>query len=549
VQAVLSARIDRLPPEEKRLLQTAAVIGVEVPFPLLQAIAELPEGPLLLGLTHLQGAEFLYETTLFPELELTFRHALTHEVAYGSLLQERRRSLHAKIAETIETLYPDRLTERVEQLAHHALRGEVWDKAVTYGRQAGAKASSGGAYRGAVAYVEQALDALQHLPESRATLEQAIDLGIDLRDAFLPLGEPRPMLDHLRAAETLAEALPDQGRLSLVYSRISAYFWVMGDPDQALGYGQRALALAAALGDVALQVVANFDLGIVYRTLGDYRRATECFGGSVASLKDLLRERVEVRVPPAAPLSYLVWCHVELGEFAEALARGEEGVRLAEALGQPISLIFASRGLGYLYLVKGDLHQAIPLLERGLALARDHPGYVPWNAAALGYARALAGRSAEAMPLLEEAVQRAASTGRVGQSFRLTYLSEAHLLAGRMEIAGELAQRALTLAREHKERGHEAYALRLLGEIAVRRKPPERDQAGDYYRQALALAEELGMRPLLAHCHLGLGTLYAKIGRWEQARAELAAAIALYRAMDMTFWLPEPEAALMRIGE
>ena len=160
VQAVLAARIDRLPPEDKRLLQTAAVIGTEVPFPLLQAIAELPEEALHRGLAHLQAAEFLYETSLFPELEYTFKHALTHEVAYGSLLQERRRALHARIVEAIEALSPDRLAEQVERLAHHALRGEVWDKAVAYCRQAGEKAVARSAYREAVAYFEQALTAL-----------------------------------------------------------------------------------------------------------------------------------------------------------------------------------------------------------------------------------------------------------------------------------------------------------------------------------------------------------------------------------------------------
>ena len=147
VHAVLAARIDRLPPEEKRLLQTAAVIGTEVPFALLQAIGELPEEELRRGLGHLQAAEFLYETSLFPELEYTFKHALTHEVAYGSLLQERRRALHARIVEALEALAPERVAEQVERLAHHALRGEVWDKAVVYCRQAGARVFDRAAFR------------------------------------------------------------------------------------------------------------------------------------------------------------------------------------------------------------------------------------------------------------------------------------------------------------------------------------------------------------------------------------------------------------------
>src|SRR5262249_27065502 len=137
----------RLPLEEKRLLQTAAVIGNEIPLPLLQAIAELPEETLQRGLAHLQAAEFLYETRLFPEREFTFKHALTHEVAYSSLLQERRRVLHGCIVEMLERLAPDRLAEQVDRLAHHAFRGAVWDKALAYGQQAGARAATRSAYR------------------------------------------------------------------------------------------------------------------------------------------------------------------------------------------------------------------------------------------------------------------------------------------------------------------------------------------------------------------------------------------------------------------
>ena len=180
VQAVLAARIDRLPPEEKRLLQTAAVIGTDVPFALLRVIADLPEEALHRGLAHLQAAEFLYETRLFPEPEYTFKHALTHEVAYGSLLLERRRGLHARLVEALEALAPERGAEQVERLAHHALRGEVWDKAVPYCQRAGARANNRAAFREAVAYFEQALQALAHLPEDSDTRGQAIELRLAL---------------------------------------------------------------------------------------------------------------------------------------------------------------------------------------------------------------------------------------------------------------------------------------------------------------------------------------------------------------------------------
>jgi predicted ATPase len=216
VQAVLAARIDRLPPEEKRLLQTAAVIGTEVPFALLQAIVELSEEELRRGLGHLQAAEFLYETNLFPELAYTFKHALTHQVDYESLLQERRRALHAGIVEAFELLAGDRVTEQVERLAHHAGRGERWDKALAYGRQAGEKALARSAHREAVGYFEQALSVLPHLPETRETREQAIDLRLAMDSALRPSGDARRILALLREAEALAEALDDPHRLGQV---------------------------------------------------------------------------------------------------------------------------------------------------------------------------------------------------------------------------------------------------------------------------------------------------------------------------------------------
>jgi predicted ATPase len=297
VQAVLAARIDRLPSEDKRLLQTAAVIGHELSLPLLQAIAELPETDLHRGLAHLQATEFLYETRLFPDVAYTFKHALTHEVAYGSLLQARRRTLHARIVEALETRSADRLAEQVEQLAHHALRGEVWEQAVAYCRQAGTKA-----------YARVANQ------EAAAAFEQALELRLDLRQALHPLAEDERILAHLRQAERLAEALP-------------------------------------------------------------------------------LLERV----------------------------------------------------------LKQDV-------------AMRHTRYAVW-------------------------------------------LGEGYMLAGHLEEALRLGQRAL------------------------------------------ALAEELGTRPLLAHCHCGLGTLYAKSRQREQARAKLSTAIALFRSMDMTFWLPQAEAALAQVEE
>jgi tetratricopeptide (TPR) repeat protein len=237
----------------------------------------------------------------------------------------------------------------------------------------------------------------------------------------------------------------------------------------------------------------------------------------------------------------------ELGAFAEGIARGEEGISIAEAVDHPYSRALAYWNVGYLYLRKGELRKAISVLEGGLKLCQvaNFPSVLGRFASHLGYGYALSGRIAEALPLLEQAVGRAATPGNLPRhSLFVACLGEGYLLAGRMEEAITQAQSALALSRAQKGRGFEAWALRLLGEIAVHRYPPEIEQAEDHYRQALALAEDLGMRPLQAHCHLGLGKLYRKVRRHDEASVELSTAIELYRAMEMTFWLPQAETAL-----
>jgi predicted ATPase/class 3 adenylate cyclase len=552
VQAVLAARIDHLPPEEKHLLQTAAVIGTEVSLPLLPAIAEVPEETLHRGLTHLQAAEFLYETRLFPEREFTFKHALTHEVAYGGLLQERRRGLHARIVEILETLAGDRVAEQVERLAHHALGGEVWGKAVTYCRQAGGRAIARSAYREAVAYLEQALAALAHFPERHETLAQAIDLRLDLRNALLPLDEQARLFEDLRAAEPLAERLGDPQRLGRLVAALCVPFTVMGEHNRAIAAGQQALALATASGAFDVQLQAQSNLGVAYVATGDYRQALDVAQRMIAGLTgERLYERFGLPLFPASlGRGYVAWCLAELGDFAPGAGIGEEAMRLAEAVAHPNSIVVVLYYVGLCYRRQGVLQKAIPLLERGLALTQsaDIPLQFPTTAALLSAAYALAGRAAEALPLLDQMRERLA-TGRrmLLHALVLTELSEACLLVGRIDEAHALAARLLELSHTHTGHGYQAHAYRLLGEVDRHREPPDCDQATAHYCQALALAEELGMRPLQAHCHRGLSMLYVAAGQREQARAELVAAIAMYRDMAMTFWLPETEAALAQV--
>jgi len=541
VQAILAARIDDLSPEHKRLLQCASVIGRSFPLSLLRAVSGTSEGDLQQGLAQLQAREFLYETSLFPDIEYTFKHALTQEVAYRSLLQERRRHLHARILESMEALYADRLGERVERLAHHAVHGAAWDKAVTYLRQAGRRALERSTSREAVSLFEHALAALDHLPDRPETMEKAIDIRLDLRLALVPLAEREQIAGHMQTAETLARALGDRRRQAWIAYSMAHYHYMSHDQERAVEAGRRAIELGGG-DDFALEVAVNMVLGYALHTMGEFRPAIDVLRKNIDRLQgSLARERFGLPVIPAVTCrERLVRCVAELGDFREGIEVGEEGLALAEEIDQPLSLTQMYMGLGHLFLRKGDLARAIPVLERGMAVGRQWQIslLVATLISAVGHTYVLLGRVEEGMPLLEEGFQMAESRGAMlGHALRVIWLAEGHLVEGRVEEARELAARALQLSRDHKERALQGWALNVLGDTAMAGEGPDIDGAERFYAEAIDLANELGMRPLLAHCRLGLGTLYRRAARREAASQSLAVAAALFDELDMPFWL------------
>ncbi|MEK7880134.1 MAG: adenylate cyclase, partial [candidate division NC10 bacterium] len=425
---------------------------------------------------------------------------------------------------------------------------EMWEKAVRYLRQAGAKAFARSANREAVAYFEQALAALRHLPETRETLEQAIDLRFDLRTSLFPLGELERIFGYLREAEGLARTLDDQRRLGWVSVYIGHLFWMTGHSADARTSAESAQAIAETLRDFQLQVGANFYVGTVCLTSGEYGQAESFLRKVVQLLEgDRYRDRCGLAGFPAAMArGYLAWALAERGAFEEGIVHGQEGIRIAEALEHPYSWVVASWGAGYLYRTKGELTHAVRLLERALALCREWnlPTLLPITVGFLGPLYALSGRVAEGLSLLDQGVNALESI----QSLIVAQFGEACILADRLEDALALAERALALARERGQRGYEAWALRLLGEIAPRRDPPDVETAEGHYRQAMALAEELGMRPLIAHCHLGLGKLSRRTVDRSKIEEHLTTAMTLYREMDMGFWLAQAEAELAVLG-
>jgi DNA-binding NtrC family response regulator/tetratricopeptide (TPR) repeat protein len=548
VEEVLGGRIDRLAAEERRLLEVASVVGKDVPFAVVDAVAGLPDEVLLRSFERLKSAEFLYETNLGPETEYTFKHTLTHEVAYGRLLAEPRRTLHARIAEAIERLYPTRLADHVERLAHHTFEGEAWAKAHTYLHQAGTKAFTRCAHQEAAVCFDRALAALGRLPESRERNERTVDLRFDLRNTLQPLGEFGRILECLREAEALARTLGDQRRLGEASAYLTDYFRLMGDQDRAIEYGQRALAIADAVDAFPLRLRANTYLGQTYYTLGDYRRGAEFLVRNVDMLDSerMLQSYGFAHFPSVHSRTCLVWCLAELGEFEDGIRIGHEAVRIAESVDHPFSLATAHAGIGALYVRQGNLDAAIPILEQGLELCRTWKLslWFPPIASALGVAYTQGGRVGDALPLLERAVEQSEGMRLGGWNSRvLNALGLAYLLAARAPEALLVTRRALNLAREHKERGHEAWACRVLGEIPLRSElsVPEAEEA---LHRALTLATELGMRPLVAHGRLGLGRWHRRAGQRADAEGHLRAAATLFSELQMRSWAAQAELTL-----
>jgi DNA-binding winged helix-turn-helix (wHTH) protein/tetratricopeptide (TPR) repeat protein len=547
----LMTRLDRLGPV-KAVAQLAAVVGRTFAYDLLQAVAALDEATLQQGLRQLVETELVYQRGIPPQATYTFKHALIQDAAYQSLLRSTRQQYHQRIAQVVETQFADIVETQPELLAHHYTEAGLAAQALPYYWQAGAKAMVRSAYREAVALFEQALQVLRQLPHSRDTTAQAIDLRLALRTALRPLGALGRTLVVLREAEHLAVGLGDARRLGQVAIYLAVQFRMMGAYDQARDAAQRALVVTTADSDMVLHALSQQYLGIIYQDQGDYGRAIACLEQTIAALAGARqRDLCGVDLLPAVlSRAVLASCHAERGTFTAGRTVGDEGLCIAEAVAHPSSLMFAIWGLGLLTLRQGDLSRALPWLERAVDSCQeaDVPGYFPRVAATLGAAYTLAGRIADAVPLLTQAWKQTMALDMRGlQTLCGQALGEAQVRAGRLDEAHTLAEHTLALARTHQERGRQAYALHLLGDIAARREPPDIDLAETFYQQAFILAEALGMRPLQAHCHHSLGTLYATGGQAVQAYAKLSAAIALYRVLDMTFWLPQAEARLAQV--
>jgi class 3 adenylate cyclase/tetratricopeptide (TPR) repeat protein len=552
VHAVLAARIDRLTPDEKALLQSASVIGAEVPFSLLYAVADLPEDTLRRHLMSLEAADFVREAELFPDLAYALKHVLTQEVAYASLLHERRRGLHARVVEALEAQAPDRVLEQIERLAHHALRGEEWAKAVRYCRQAGMKAAARSANREALDCFQQALAALRRLPASRERTEAEIDLRLDLRPALLQLGRLDELLEVSREAEAQAQELGDETRLGRVYSWLTNYHYLKGELATALDYGERCLAIADRLEDAALRSLAERYMGHISHAQGDGRRADEILRANIQRLERVGERDTAATIAYVDATAWRAWALADLGEFEQAYAHLDRAQHAAETSRHAYSQAIACTLSGLVFARQGLLERAVAPLERALALCEEKTLAVwqPIPSSVLGLTRVLLGEADAGLRLLEDGVNLSHELGVAAYLALWTaHLAEGQLVAGHLDPARASATRALELSVRYGERGHQAAALRVLGEVAARRPTPDRESAEVYYTEALTLALDLGLRPLAAHVQLSLGRLLERAGDRARAEEQITAATATFWQTDMRRWLKQAELELARLGQ
>jgi DNA-binding SARP family transcriptional activator len=543
VRAMTAARLERLSAPARQLAAVAAVIGSEFEFPLVQRASGLDEAAAA------EGVEELVRRRVMQGVgnHFDFVHHRLQAVVYDRLLPPRRKLLHRSAGEALEALSSGDLARDPLALGRHFREGEVWDKAFTYLRAAGASAMARSAYREATTCFEEARVALGRLPESADTITRALDLRLDLGEALLALGEFCPLRDRLAEAESLAAVVADQPRLGGVWSALSMYYRLVGEPARAIDFGRRALGIAEALGDPALEARTNYPLGLAYRSRGDYHQAVSVFTRNVELLQQSPLRLSPARVAEDLVLSHIQLCIAlsELGELERALEAGEEAMGSASATGRPDLIAGGHLGLGVARWARGELDTAIEALGESYRISRRWELRVWrfWAQAPLGDALVLAGRIDEGARLLEESVEEGAFLTH-SRALRVTCLAHAYLRQGRLDTARETARRGLDLARRHGEHGHEAWALRLFGELGACANVIDAAATLGHYRAAMELAEPRGMRPLVAHCHLGLGKLYRRTDEREQAREHLATATTMYSEMGMTYWLEKVQAEM-----
>jgi tetratricopeptide (TPR) repeat protein len=538
IGALLAARIDRLRPELKELLQCAAVIGNDIKEALLAAVTGIAQPDLRRAIHDLQAAEFLYEKTSFPETEYAFKHSMTREVAYASLLREQKVNLHARAARALETLAAGRIDEHVERLADHAERGAIWDKALEYLHRSGLKAYSLYANADAARFFERALTVLKKLPETPDNLRQAVDLRFELRNALLPSFETDRILVLLDELEPILARLGDKQRGAQYAAFQCNHHYLVGQQRRAIEFGETGVRLARECDDRAVLGQSLFRLAQSYHALGEYRQAILLLEqGLEFNANELGHDRHDLSIIPSVlNRTWLAIALVECGDFSAGMKHARRALEIAEGTEHQLSEVLGWLSIGYVLSRKGEIEGAAGALERGLDLC-DRWSFRVWRirlVSALGVAYARSGRAEKGLQLAAEAVSDGDKMGLIADQPRLLiHLAQVSLAARHIEAALTLGEQAATMAAAHEAKGDEAWARFLVGRAYAASEPKDLSKSEKQLDIALRLAAACDARPLTAFCNTTLGGLYAQRGDQVRAMEFDAAATATYRELGM----------------
>ncbi len=539
IHDVIMARVDSLPEGAKGLLLTGSVAGREFSHHLIKKLTEFSKEELLSHLSVLKDSELLYERGIYPQSNYVFKHALTQEVAYNSLLQKRRTELHEKIGKALEKIHSERLDELCEILAYHFVQGEDWQRTYRYCQEAGLKAYSHSAYEQALRYFEDALTAIKKLPREKARIEKEIDLRFNMRSPLVALGRHEDWGELIRGAEPLAREINDDARLSNVLNYLSSLHWMYGQHKKAIELGQKALNFAQRAKHFSYQVATMSHLGIFFFNIGDYPKQIEIHQKVRKKLigEDAFKQHGLASLPGALSRSMIVLGLAELGNFDEIEKIGSEALEIAEQVRNALTLTFVYNFLAMAYLRLGKFEPALPLLEKGHELCRfsELQSMYSYTVGNLGYAYLLAKEPRRALTVLEEGAKDENLQVSFWPTPPLTVLADAYRVAGEISLATETVSRALKLSDKREERGFEAWAMLVMAGINDAAERPE--EAKQWYRRTLKQASDLSMRPLVAHCHKGLSNCYLCLGNEKEAQLENKTALEIYRSLGMTYWL------------
>jgi predicted ATPase len=528
VQAVLAARIDRLPPEEKQLLQAAAVIGTEVPLPLLEAIADLPEEALHRGLAHLQAAEFLYETRLFPERAHTFKHALTQQVAYQSLLMSTRQRYHQQLARALEAQSPETVETQPELLAHHYTEAGLGAQAVGYWQRAGERSNARSAYVEAVAHLTKGLEVLQAQPDAPERTRQELLLQTTLGPVLgytKGYGALEVETAYSRALE-LCRQMGETPQLFVTLMGLWQFYLVRAQHQTARELGERLLSLAQSVDDPALLVQAHRALGEAFQNLGELVLAQQHLAqGSALYNPQQHHSPTLLNDPGVFCLSFVALVLWLLGYPEQALQRLQAALTLARELSNPPSLAAALVFASFLHQVRRERQLAQERAEAAMALALEQglPHWVAYGTIMRGWALAMQGQWEEGIAQIQQGLVAQQAVGAaIARPLFLALLTEAHAAAGQAEAGLGVLADALAQVDRTGERYYEAEVYRLKGELLLRQAVPDAPQAESCFQQALAVARRQQAKSWELRAVMSLSRLWQQQDKRAEAREFLA---------------------------